>query len=128
MTQQAMPFFDTAEEATKHAIHASGKSIKQVACALWPDKSPAAAQTALANALNEARSERLTFDQHIFIANYCGQFDVLRYAAHNCDHSQPIPQSPQEKAAQIQAALFAQLPSLRGMLEQLEALHARAGA
>lgn len=122
MSQQRMPFFESAEDATRFAIAASGKAPKQIACALWPDKSPAAAHTALMNALNEGRSERLTFDQHLFVATYTGQFDVLRYAAMLCDHSQPVPQAPQEKAAQLQAALFSQAANLKGLLQQIEAL------
>lgn len=128
MSQQLLPFFDSAEEATKHAIHASGKTIKQVACAVWPDKSPTAAQTALANALNEARNERLTFDQHLFIAKFCGQYDVLRYAAHQCDHSQPIPQTPTDKAAQLQALLFSKAGELESVLASIKQLQARTSA
>lgn len=122
MSQQRIPFFESAEDATRHAIASSGKAPKQVASALWPDKSPTSAHTALMNALNDSRNERLTFDQHLFIANYCGQFDVLRYAALQCDHSQPVPQQPEEKAAQLQAQLFQQAASMKGLIAQIEAL------
>ncbi|MGB1561580.1 MAG: hypothetical protein ACPHN2_08795 [Sinimarinibacterium flocculans] len=128
MTQQRMPFFESAEDATRYAIAASGKAPKQIACALWPDKSPAAAHTALMNALNEGRSERLTFDQHLFIANFTGQYDVLRYAAHQCDHSQPVPQAPEEKAAQLQALLFQRAGELESVLASIKQLQARTAA
>lgn len=122
MSQSSLPFFESAEEATRHAIAVSGKAPKQVAGALWPDKSPASAHTALMNALNDNRSERLTFDQHLFVANYCGSYDVLRYAAHQCDHSQPVPQAPAEKASQLQALLFQQAAGMEDLLRQIKAL------
>lgn len=125
MTQQTMPFFDSAEAATKHAIEVSGKTLKDVGLALWPEKSADAARTALANALNENRSERLTFDQHLLIANYCGYYQVLQYAAHKCSHSAPAPQSPEDQAARLQQALFAGAEHMRSVLAQIDALKPR---
>lgn len=118
----ALPFHESAEAATKHAIAASGKTVKQVGAALWPDKSADAARTALSNALNENRDERLTADQHIFIANFCGQYDWLYYAAHQCSHARPAQETPQARAAEVQAALFAKAAELRSLLNQIEAL------
>lgn len=102
MSQHAMPFFDSAEEATKEAIRKSGKPMKDVAKALWPEKSIEAGATALRNALNENRDERLTADQHLFIANYLSEFDWLYYAAHRCGHSQPVPIEPEDQHARLQ--------------------------
>ena len=127
MTQHALPFFDSSEAATKYAIEASGKDPKDVAHALWPDKSPAAARTALLNALNENRAERLTADQHVFIANYCRRYDWLYFVAMQCSHSRPEHITPAEVAARLQQQLFAKTDELRGLLSQIEALKPKLG-
>lgn len=125
MSQSALPFFDSAEEATKHAMQASGKNPKAVAAALWPEKSADAARTALLNALNPNRDERLTADQHLFIANYCGEFSFVQYICLKTSHAQPVLQTPTEHAARLQSALFAKTDELRGLLSQIEALKPR---
>ena len=122
MSQESMPFFDSAEAATKHAIHSSGRNPKDVGSALFPDKTPDAARTALLNALNENRSERLTADQHIFIANYCQRFDWLYYCAHQCSHARPEQVTPEAKAAHIQAALVETVGQMKSLIGQFEAL------
>jgi hypothetical protein len=125
MSQEAFPFFESSEAATKHAIQASGREIKEVARALWPDKTVDAARTALSNALNENRSERLTADQHIFIAQFTGRFEWLHYACHQLSHTRPVPVTPAEQAAALQAALFEKSGELRALLDQVDALKPR---
>lgn len=115
----AMPWFESSEEATKHAIQASGKNLKTVASALWPDKSPTRAHTDLANALNESRPERLTADQHIFIANLCGQFDWLYFAADQCSHSRPHAIAKEDRQAQLQRDFIDAVKHLRHIQAQL---------
>lgn len=120
--QEAFPFFESAESATKHAIQASGREVKDVAHALWPDKTVEAARTALSNALNEHRSERLTADQHIFIARYTGRHDWLYYACQQLSHSRPTPVTPAEQAAELQQALFETADQMRSLLDRVSAL------
>lgn len=122
MSQENFPFFESSEAATKHAIQSSGREIKDVAKALWPDKSVDAARTALSNALNENRSERLTADQHLFVAKYIGRFEWLYYVCHQCSHTRPVPVTPAEQAAALQSALFEKSGELRALLDQVEAL------
>lgn len=122
MTQQALPFFESDKAATKYAIQASGKSVKGVAHALWPNKTMERAQTDLLTALNENRTEQLSTDEHIFIAEYCQQFDWLFYACHRCGHARPAAVTPSEQAAELQAALFSKTDELRALLNQVDLL------
>lgn len=125
MTQETMPFFDSAEEATTHAIHASGQTFKQVGCAVYPEKTAEAAATALRNALNPNRDERLTFDQHLLIARHCNHYAVLRYACFKTSHSQPVIQTPTEEAARLQQQLFTVADQFKSLLAQVETLKPR---
>lgn len=116
----ALPWFESSEAATKHAIQASGKNMKAVACALWPDKSQARAQSDLLNALNENRSERLTADQHIYIANFCGQYDWLYFVADQCSHSRPHAVAREDRKARLQQDFVDAVKHLRHIQSQLE--------
>lgn len=120
--QTCLPFFESAENATRHAIEASGKTLKQVGCHIWPDKSADAARTALANALNEARAERLTADQHLAVAGFCDRYDFLYYSAHRCSHSQPSPVTPQAKAAELNAKLFEKADELEMLFREIKGI------
>lgn len=122
MSQSELPFFDSAEAATRHAIEASGKTLKEVAGALWPDRNVEAARTLLANSLNDNRPERLTADQHIFIANYCRRYDWLYFACHSCSHSRPIQQTPEERKAQVEAAVLETVEHMRDLVKRYEGL------
>ena len=115
-----MPFFDCAEEATKEAIRKSGKPMKDVGKALWPDKSVEAAATAIRNALNENRDERLTSDQHMFIANYTGHYDWLHYCSHGCSHSRPEPVAPEDTRAKLQREFVNAVQYLGTLQRQLD--------
>lgn len=122
MSNESFPFFESSEAATRHAIEASGRDMKDVAHALWPDRNPLAARTLLLNALNENRAERLTADQHAHVARICGRYDWLYYVCYQLGHSRPVPQTPADQAAEIQHALFKKAEEMRGLLNQIEQL------
>jgi len=117
--QETLGFYESSEEATKAAIQLSGRTPKDVGLMLWPEKSPTAAQTALLNALNENRSERLTADQHIAVANYTGRFDWLYFAAMQCSHARPQRVTPEAKAAEQQAAFIRMAKDMKSLLAQM---------
>lgn len=128
MTQAALPFFESDKAATKYAVQASGRAIKEVAAALWPNKTVERAQTDLLNALNENRESQLSTDEHIFIASYTGRYDWLYYACHRCQHSRPYQQTTDEIQAQLTAALFQKADELESVLRQVQQLRPKARA
>lgn len=127
MNQQAMPFFDSAEAATRFAIQASGKTLKEVGARLWPALSVAAAQTRLANSLNEHRDEKLSADEHMAVAVFCERFDWLHYACLRCGHAQPARVTPEARAAELQGLLFERAGEMRRLLGEIEALQSAMG-
>ncbi len=122
MNQQALPFFESDKAATKYAIQASGKTVKEVAHALWPEKSVERAATDLNAALNDNRDEQLSTDEHAFIANLCGQFDWLYYIAHRCSHSRPVAQTPEDQKAQVEAAILETADRLEALMKSFRAI------
>lgn len=125
MTQQALPIYETGEEATKAAILNSGKTMQQVGHALWPERSVEAAATLLRNALNPNRDERLTSDQHLFVANFTGDYSWLYYCAHRCGHSQPVPVAPEDEQARLQREFVDAVRALGELQRRLDQNGAR---
>lgn len=128
MSQQVLPFFDSDKAATKFAIQASGKAVKEVAAALWPNKTVERAQTDLLNALNDNRESQLSSEEHCFIANFCGQYDWLHYVAHRCSHSRPVRQTPAERSAQVQQVIEETLGRLEIVMREYRAMTPRGAA
>lgn len=122
MSQRALPFFESDKAATKYAIQASGKTPKEVAAHIWPNKTVERAQTDLLNALNENRESQLSTDEHIAIANFTGQYDWLYFACHRCAHSQPTAQTPEDQKAQVEAAILETVDRFEVLVRQFKQL------
>lgn len=124
-SQHAMPFYESAEDATQHAIRSSGKAPKAIASALWPSLAQASAYARLMNALNPDKAEKLTADEHAFIAEFCGQFDFLHYLAHRLSHSRPEPVAPEDQHARLQREFVAAVQHLSVLQKQLDVTGSR---
>lgn len=111
-----MPFYESAEAATKAAIQASGLAPKAVAHALWKGKTQEAAATRLMNCLNDARDEKLTADEHIAIAQIVGHYHYLYYNCAQLSHERPRFISPEAVAAEKQERFIALAKEMKALL------------
>lgn len=125
MKQEAFPFHETAEDATNTAIIRSGKAFKDIALSLWPEMKADSAYAKLKNGLRPDSRERLSADQHIFIANLIGEYDFLFYIAQGCHHSKPEYITPEDEAEQLQRQVLQMGVELKQALNRLDALTAR---
>lgn len=98
--------FDTAEEATTAAISSSNKEFKEVAAALFPAMKPQSAYARLKESLARG-DQKLSADDHIFIANFTEQYHYLHYVASRCHHSMPRPVAPNDELADLQRRFIA---------------------
>lgn len=112
--------FDSAEEATSAAIVRSGKEFKEVAGKVFPALAAASAYARLKASLNPEKPEKLTADEHLLIANFCGEFDYLYYCAGKCHHSMPQPVAPQDEKAELQRRFVAAAEDMKKLAAQLE--------
>jgi hypothetical protein len=94
--------------------------MKDVAHAIWSTKSIERAQTDLLNALNDNRNEQLSTDEHMAIARYTGHFDWLYYVCHRCNHSRPVPITPEERAAELQERVMRLIGELKPVLAEFD--------
>ena len=117
--QADFPLHDSAEEATDFAIKKAGGKYKQVAGLLYPHLKPASAYAALKNALNPAKPEKLTFDQHLLVARHLEVFDVLFYACMETGHERPRAVNRAEQVATLQQQFIASVQLQQSIAERL---------
>lgn len=121
MNQSEFPFHESAEDATNMAIIRSGRHFKEIAHALWPEHKPDSAYARLKNSLRPDAREKLTADQHVLIANLCGEYDFLYYVAQGCHHSRPDPVKPEDEQATLQKQFIASVVELRQLANRINA-------
>lgn len=97
--------YDSIEEAITAAIHRSGKTVKQIACALQPDKKAERANAYLNEALNPNKEQKLSMDEIIFICKETQQFQPLYYMADECKHTRPKPTVVETEKNEISSML-----------------------
>lgn len=117
-----MPFYESAEEASNSAIIRSEKTFKQVAAHLRPEANIDSAYAWLKNALKDGPTEKLSSDQHMLIANYCGEYDWLYYSCMGCSHSRPDLVSPDDEKANLQREFNKSVGDLKTMLNRIQAI------
>ena len=118
--QAEMPFYESAEDASYSAILKSHKAPKEIAHAIWPALKLDTAYARLMGALKHARPEKLTADEHILIANYCGQYDFLYYIEIQCHHAGSVLLAPEDEAAQLQREYIQSVKAQTQITKRLE--------
>jgi hypothetical protein len=121
-TQAEMPFFESAEDATHSAIIASRKPLKEVALSLWPSMKMDSAYARLRGALNHDRPEKLSADEHIFIANHCEQYHFLHYIENQCHHAGSQRVTPADELAHLQQDILKGQQALTQAMNRYAAL------
>lgn len=96
-----MEFYEGPEDAVRSAIKRSGRTLKEVACHLWPAMSMESARARLSDALAEAGKAKLDFGEVVEICRFTGQHDPLYFMAYELHHSRPSPVAPKDEAAAL---------------------------
>jgi len=95
--------FECVEDALRTAIQSSGKSQKEVACAVWPTLTAEQASQRLRSVLNPTKREKLSFDEFIFISNYIGVYFGLEHLNLCCGfEAKPIKKEDTLASLQLQ--------------------------
>jgi len=124
--QQEMPFYESAEDATYSAILDSKKPVKEVAHALWPSMKMDSAYSRLKGALKEDRKEKLSSDEHLFIANYCQKFHWHYYNENQLHHAGSQLVKQEDELAKLEHQILKGQQALTQALNRFNAL--RGGA
>lgn len=113
-------FYDDWQQAVTDTIANSGKSVKEVASALWPDMKMDSAYARFKNALRDDKAEKLTFAEVIYICRFCGSSDALYYMAQELDHAKPEPIVPQDEQARLLREFNASADALKKLADRIE--------
>ena len=115
---------DSLTEALVACVKACGGS-KQVACVLWPEKAPDAAQRLLLDCLNDDRAAHLSPDHVMLVlklARAKGCHAGFYYMADVLGYSQPTPIDPRDEVAELQRQFVAATQSMAAMVQRMEQL------
>lgn len=121
---QTKLFFEDEHEALQLMVSNSGKSIKEIACFLWPDMKPESAYAKLKACLNPKGDENFRFGQVIALMKFCNSYEPLEYACDETMHARPDRKAPEDDmiklsetiqgAADVLAKATAALERLQG--------------
>lgn len=103
MSQDAL-FYDSLADALRAVVQALG-GTKAAGCRLWPEKTPEAAHRTLLDCLNDARPEKLSPEQVLWLlaeARRVGCHAAMNYLARNSGYADPQPIEPEDERARLQ--------------------------
>lgn len=118
MSQDAL-FYESLADALRAVVQALG-GTKAAGCRLWPEKTPESAHRTLLDCLNEARPEKLSPEQVLYLLSagrQVGCHAAMNYLAREAGYSDPAPIEPEDQRARLQ----------REFIEAQKAMQALAG-
>jgi len=124
MSQEKL-WYEDEYEALQMMISSSGRSVKEVAAFLFPERKPESAYARLKACLNPEKDERLTFGQIIAAMKFCERFDPLMYACDETLHARPDRKAPADEEVRLVAAINEASATLAKAMRQLERMQAR---
>jgi len=105
MLMQSKLFYEDEFEAFQLMVSNSGKSIKEVACHLWPDMKPESAYAKLKACLNPKGDERFKFSQIIALMKFCNSYEPLHYVCDETLHARPDRKCPEDDVVKLTEAI-----------------------
>lgn len=129
MTPQSL-FYESLTDALRAIVAAAG-GTKTVAAQLWPEKSPDAAQRTLLDALNEARPEKLSPEQVLWLlalGRRVGCHAGMNYLAREAGYADPSPIEPDDERARLQREYVEAVKGMARLADRLERLGGAGGA
>jgi hypothetical protein len=98
---QTKLFYEDEHEALQLMVSNSGKSIKEIACFLWPDMKPESAYAKLKVCLNPKGDEQFKFGQVIALAKFCNSYEALQYFCDETMHARPDRKAPEDDMVKL---------------------------
>lgn len=98
---QTKLFYEDSYEALQLMVSNSGKSIKEIACFLWPDMKPESAYAKLKACLNPKGDENFRFEQVLALMKFCNSYEPLQYACDETMHARPDRKAPEDDVVKL---------------------------
>lgn len=120
MNTQEKLFYEDEFEALTLMISHSQKTVKEVACYLFPHLKAESAYARLKACLNPDKDERLTFGQIIAAMNFCQCYDPLIFACDETMHGRPERKSTDDERMKLTEAIQGAAETMRRAMAALE--------
>lgn len=121
MTQDSL-FYESVTDALDGVVKACG-GAKAVGCRLWPEKTPQAAHTLMLACLNEARPEKLSPEQVLYLlaaGRKVGCHAAMNYLAREAGYSDPLPVEPEDERARLMREYIEAVKGMQNMTSRME--------
>lgn len=122
MDTQSKLFYEDEFEALQLMVSNSGKSIKEIACHLWPDMKPESAYAKLKACLNPKGDENFRFSQVIALMRFCNSYDPLYYICDETMHARPDRKNPDDDMVKLTEAIQGAADVMTKAMNALERL------
>ncbi|MGU7839415.1 hypothetical protein ACV22V_08110 [Burkholderia sp. AW33-5] len=122
---QTKLFYEDEFEALQLMVSNSGKTIKEVACHLWPDMRPESAYAKLKACLNPKGDENFKFSQVIALMRFCNCYDPLYYICDETLHARPDRKVPEDDVVKLTEAINGAMDVVLKATNALERIRAQ---
>ena len=121
MSQDAL-FYESLADALRAVVQALG-GTKAAGCRLWPEKTPESAHRTLLDCLNEARPEKLSPEQVLWLlaaGRKVGCHSAMNYLAREAGYSDPAPIEPEDQRARLQREFIEAQKAMQALAGRME--------
>ena len=121
MSQDAL-FYESLADALRAVVQALG-GTKAAGCRLWPEKTPESAHRTLLDCLNEARPEKLSPEQVLYLlaaGRKVGCHAAMNYLAREAGYSDPAPIEPEDQRARLQREFIEAQKAMQALAGRME--------
>ena len=121
MSQDAL-FYESLADALRVVVQALG-GTKAAGCRLWPEKTPESAHRTLLDCLNEARPEKLSPEQVLYLlaaGRKVGCHAAMNYLAREAGYSDPAPIEPEDQRARLQREFIEAQKAMQALAGRME--------
>ncbi|WP_342704247.1 hypothetical protein OHZ10_08035 [Burkholderia arboris] len=122
---QTKLFYEDEFEALQLMVSNSGKTIKEIACHLWPDMRPESAYAKLKACLNPKGDENFKFSQVIALMRFCNCYDPLYYICDETLHARPDRKVPEDDVVKLTEAINGAMDVVLKATNALERIRAQ---
>lgn len=98
---QTKLFYEDEHEAFQLMVSNSGKSVKEVACFLWPEMRPESAYAKLKACLNPKGDEQFKFGHVLALMKFCNSYEPLQFACDDTMHARPDRKAPEDDIVKL---------------------------
>lgn len=117
-------FYEDEYDALQTMVASSGKTVKELAAALWPDMKHESRYAKFKDCLDRKGSEQFKFSQVVLLMKMCERYDPLMYQCDETLHARPDRKTVDDESLKLVETINSAANTLSKAMAQLERLRA----